>query len=44
MVANTYEGKARELAVVGLGGCQSVGAIVGTIGSLFEYHTHLPCC
>jgi hypothetical protein len=32
LVANSYEDKARELAVAGLGACQGVGVIVGSIG------------
>jgi MFS family permease len=31
IVANTYEGKARELAVAGLGAATTLGAIGGTI-------------
>lgn len=31
LVANLYDGKARELAVAGLGACQAFGAVVGTI-------------
>jgi MFS family permease len=31
LVANSYDGKARKLAIAGLGACQAVGAVVGTI-------------
>lgn len=31
LVAISYDGRARELAVAGLGACQAVGAVVGTV-------------
>lgn len=36
IVANTYDGKARELAVAGLGAATTLGAIGGTISKSFH--------